>query len=181
MMFIPVRMKPARRTAPGATTCALLRRAPQPHGTPSRLARESSLAALARRSLFEDEAVFPAPMREKLLEWATGRRVLPEDGLENTGDDKGLITFSCRWSDPEVDRWSEDTDEEGWPLPKSSTCRHEVTLPAYSRREVRRPAVTEADASAVHKLVTDGQATATAFAPDVPTVDEQAAWHPLEA
>ena len=84
------------------------------------------------RSLLKDEIVFDEARRQSFLGWATGRRVLPLNGLVAT--EKGKIKLRCLWPEQE-DRWGKDL-ESRWPLPKSSTCNAEITLPPYSEPEV---------------------------------------------
>ena len=58
--------------------------------------------------------------------------MLPEGGLAST--EKGKITLRCCYPESE-DRWWREAEED-WPLPVSSTCNVEVTLPNFSDRNV---------------------------------------------
>tara|TARA_B100000780_G_C21007249_1_gene403224 strand:+ start:133 stop:372 length:240 start_codon:yes stop_codon:yes gene_type:complete len=60
--------------------------------------------------------------------------VLPEGGLAST--EKGKITLRCRFPEREDRWWTEALPEESWPLPVSSTCNVEVTLPNFSKRDI---------------------------------------------
>ena len=53
-------------------------------------------------------------------------------GLAST--EKGKITLRCCYPESE-DRWWREAEED-WPLPVSSTCNVEVTLPNFSDRNV---------------------------------------------
>ena len=74
--------------------------------------------------------------------------MLPEGGLAST--EKGKITLRCCYRESE-DRWWREAEED-WPLPVSSTCNVEVTLPNFSDRNV----LTE-------KLITAVEATKERF------------------
>jgi hypothetical protein len=86
-----------------------------------------STTVVLLRALLEDESEFTADDRERFVEWATARSVVPDAGLVNT--DGGKIKI--KW-----DETPRDDDEAMWPLPRVSTCFHSLYLANFSRLDV---------------------------------------------